>query len=176
MPSAVDLYLSDSTFLVTHESIVREQALANLANMQTGVHKLLHEMSPLQEFLSWCLRSYIDLELFEQMFEETKVPMQECLLASIFDERHLECFDPVSKLIHDIVEETELPFRVSAESLGLQKAQMLEALFEKQVMEESTCLSHHSFRIVCQFTSSLEQDLVDELTVIEEVVGVWESR
>ena len=101
--------------------------------------------------------------------------MEESLLAPVLDKRHLECLDSVSELVDDIVEETQLSLSVRAEGVSLQEAQVLETLLEKEVVEEGASLSHHSFRIVGQFTCGLEQHLVHELAVVEEVIGVWES-
>lgn len=62
------------------------------------------------------------------------------------------------------------------ECVSLQEAQVGQALFEEQIVKKGTGLSHHSFRVVGQVTGGSKQDLVDEVTVIEEIVGVWESR
>ena len=75
-----------------------------------------------------------------------------------------------------MIEETQLSLGVRVESVALQKAQVCQALFEEQVVEKGTSFSHHSFRVVGQVTRDFEQDLVDEVRVIEEIVGVWEPR
>lgn len=60
------------------------------------------------------------------------------------------------------------------EGLRLKEAQVGEALPEQQVVEQGTCLCHHSFRVVGKLTGGFEEHLVDKGAVIEQVVSVWE--
>jgi hypothetical protein len=58
----------------------------------------------------------------------------------------------------------------------LKESQLGQTLAEEQVMEQGTCLSHHSLGIVCKLTCCLEQNLIYKCAIIKEIIAVREPR
>jgi hypothetical protein len=106
--SAIDLDIQATFLLGTDQAIIREQALANLTDLESDLHQLLHESSPLQKFISGRFSSDRDLKLIEKMFEETQIPMQQRFLLAFLNQGYSEGFDSLTNNSHYEVQEGKL--------------------------------------------------------------------
>jgi hypothetical protein len=84
--SAIDLDIQAAFLLCTDQAIIREQALANLTDLESDLHQLLDESPPLQKFISGRFRGDRDFKLIEKMFEETQIPMQQRFLLALLNQ------------------------------------------------------------------------------------------